>query len=102
MGTGLGEQVLLCPSCGDCHTHHLTVQVFRRDKEDGDGTRVTVSRNVHVDRHMTDNPSLRRDGIHIVFECETCPAISYLNIFQHKGTTFVETRVHDLEGRKIP
>jgi len=35
-------------------------------------------------------PSPRRGGMVIGFGCESCPAISSLSIYQHKGQTYVE------------
>jgi hypothetical protein len=57
---------------------------------------------IQFDADMGGNPSSRRDGITIEFECENCngapppqqnPAFglskNYLHIVQHKGTTYL-------------
>ncbi len=46
-----------------------------------------------VDKDMTNNPSDRRGGIVLGFECEFCPEhIFGLNIVQHKGSTYLNWR----------
>lgn len=92
-----GERVLLCPGCGSENLHHMRVQVFDRDKEDAEtGRKVTVERRAVVVTGDAGgppadggNPSSRRDGIRINFECEMCPTKSALEILQHKGSTLV-------------
>jgi len=51
---------------------------------------VIVAKQVKVDTDISKNPSKRRDGIRIAFECEACGPVQPLVIYQHKGETFVE------------
>lgn len=81
--------VLLCPGCKDNYLHHVSVEIFER-REDEDGLHVTVeNQKVSVDRSMKSNPSRRRHGLLIHFECEQCDNKSVLTLVQHKGQTFL-------------
>ena len=82
-----GEEVLLCPSCGDFYLHQHSVSVFDREEDSDTGRRTVVNgSSVLVDEEMKDNPSRRRQGLSIDFLCEFgCTAT--LAIFQHKGCT---------------
>lgn len=83
--------LLECPGCTNCNLHQKKVSTFWRVEDAERGIRV-VSQFVHtlVDKEMHGNPSPRRDGILIDFECEHCDAEPRLSIFQHKGTTIVK------------
>lgn len=85
------DDVLVCPVCGYNFIHQGSVCVMNRFKEDGDGTKTTVSldgKTVNV-THLPDSelPG-RRDTVRINFWCEGCPRSSVLEIAQHKGQTF--------------
>ena len=87
---------LLCPGCGCSNLHHDQVDVYARDSEDsptGYHATVTAGAGLRLLNNMTDNPSSRRDGLRVLFWCEQCPALSELTIVQHKGTTYLATRV---------
>jgi hypothetical protein len=87
------------------------VTVFHRIEDDEmitqtvvTGTSATVEA---VPDSRTTNPSSRRDGIEIEFQCELChwekssdPANQrmFLRIAQHKGKTLLEWR---FEGREV-
>ena len=95
--------------CGSDYLRQTNVTVFER-REDAqqvtviaqDGHNVQVSKFPNKD---TCNPSPRRHGMIIEFDCESCsydqrntkdgepPVVNYtpkLAIFQHKGNTFME------------
>ena len=80
---------LLCPSCGHQFTHQGTVEVWNRT-EDEDREGVTVgpdgATGIVAAGH---NPSARRQGIRVWFECETCPVKFAVTIAQHKGQTIM-------------
>jgi hypothetical protein len=95
--------VLLCPGCEEAYLHQGAVTAYNRG-EDASHTRVTMVSDTGYSDHLIpsdqcDNPSSRRDGIVIVFTCETCherglndePALFEtpleLTIAQHKGCT---------------
>lgn len=95
--------VLICPGCGGDYLHHRRVDVFTRDREDSDrGTHISIAagdasgidasdvRSFSADSNMEANPSPRRSGLTIHFICEQCDAAPQLNVYQHKGQTFVE------------
>jgi hypothetical protein len=90
------DRAIRCAGCGFGHgTHHYRTEVFNRDKEDSEiGTHVTVQRDkvVQGDDAQTNNPSSRRDGIRILTWCENCPAVTAIEISQHKGMTHLSTR----------
>lgn len=87
--------------CGSEYLHQGNITVFERG-EDGDTTTViaqdgkTVQTSNFPDRD-TCNPSPRRHGLILEFDCEECgswgekPGVTQrLAIFQHKGCTFME------------
>jgi transcription elongation factor Elf1 len=86
---------LECPACGNENLHQRLVDIFPR-REDADCAPITVDAKdgtifgAAVIR--IPNPSARRQGLSITFECEHCPAEPILDIYQHKGTTHVEWR----------
>ena len=84
--------VFNCPNCKDQWIHHIAVYVFTRDNEDGDVERQLIQTETFMPHaampEPPENPSPRRGGVIIRFECETCRAISDLAIIQHKGQTY--------------
>ena len=93
--------------CGSEYLHQRNVTIFHRG-EDGDSVTVIAQDGDKVETSKfpnddTCNPSPRRHGLIIEFECESCsqlwgddgeaPKIGELQrlaIFQHKGNTFME------------
>jgi hypothetical protein len=86
---------LLCPKCGNDFLHHADVIVYDR-REDADDTRVTtIGATINVamvPNARSGNPSSRRDGLAIEFECEGCHGQFELTIEQHKGQTYLNWR----------
>lgn len=95
---------LVCPDCGEQYLHHGDVTIFQRG-EDDDFTTVIAQSGTHAEvsdfpSADTCNPSWRRHGMIIEFECEFChhdgkeepnaKPLHRLAILQHKGNTFVE------------
>lgn len=88
--------ILKCPKCDQTYLHHGEVAVFDRGEDD---PTVTVTRvrfgsvmSAKAQNHRVENPSPRRGGIKIAFECESCDnagSKQHLNIVQHKGETFL-------------
>ena len=71
--------------------HHSVVDVFERGEDEPEHTKVHVDgNNVIISRGKNGNPSLRRDGLSIFFWCETCENHPKLNIYQHKGSTYIQ------------
>lgn len=98
---------LLCPKCKNPHLHQYTVETFHRGEDETklihtsaymDGTEVVVRPSAAVS-----NPSSRRHGLTIHFECEHChhegEDAFHLNIWQHKGTTYMHWLVPDDVGQ---
>jgi len=84
---------LLCPACGSDNLHHCGVTVFDRAEDAEQVTRTRVMTGV-IESHIVDNsdanPSSRRDGMVIDFECEICTAKPIqLRLAQHKGITLI-------------
>jgi hypothetical protein len=105
-----GAISLCCPQCGGDRLHHGRVTVFHRIEDDEMITQTVVtgpSATVEtVPNSRTTNPSSRRDGIEIDFQCELChweknsdPANQrmFLRIAQHTGKILLEWR---FEGRE--
>jgi hypothetical protein len=87
---GLG--VLTCPCCGGGHLHQVKVDAYWRTEDASTGIhdQSSLGDPVFVDANMRGNPSARRHGLVIHFECEECPAPDLdLAIWQHKGETLI-------------
>ena len=85
------EKGLDCPNCGGNNLHQSSVSVFFRDTEDSkEGKFIRCAVGYVEATNPNNNPSCRRDGLLISFECENCSADPELAIYQHKGTTYVE------------
>ena len=88
---------LHCP-CGSENLHQRETTIFER-YEDEPMTTVIAQKGrdvevYHSPSEDTRNPSARRHGLIIRFECEQCSIGKYskrleLAIWQHKGSTFV-------------
>src|SRR5580698_2272706 len=87
------EDALCCPVCGNNYTHQGAVHVYHRREEDAiEGLSVSVDGLLVVANTDADfwNPSRRRNGLTIDFECEGCDReVRTLSILQHKGQTFM-------------
>jgi transcription elongation factor Elf1 len=100
-----GDETLRCPRCGGDYLHQGRVEVFHRKVEDGPWRGITVDRGVPIADCSAPNPSERRQGLLIYFECEFCDLESSdlpLAIYQHKGRTFVEWRWVVPVGNEAP
>lgn len=93
----LNYNAFVCQHCGSDYTHHKMVEVFNC-AEDKQHDRISITScddfadnkyELSIDQ-QGQNPSLRRSGIRITIECEQCPDLSKLVVYQHKGQTFVE------------
>jgi rubredoxin len=95
------ENNLQCPSCGFNCLHHREVLISDRTEDSEDVKTVWVggigdwnSDSLQIKYCDTSiskyNPSPRRGGIVIEFNCEGCSAQPILGIYQHKGSTLVE------------
>ena len=84
------DNLFCCSSCKSIDTHQKSVDVFFREEDSDTGVATHVDDNGTTSTSdQTDNPSPRRDGIVISLECEQCPAITKVNIVQHKGGTYI-------------
>lgn len=94
----LDDDLLLCPECGDTYMHQGNTTVYHRREDENwttviaqDGENVVTTKFPSNDTH---NPSSRRHGLTIEFECENCGGEDgtplHLAIYQHKGQTFLE------------
>jgi len=95
------DEPLICPSCGSDYLHHHGIAYFDREEDSKRGSLVFIQKHsleeeeslrvVQESNSLMDGcPSPRRGGMVIGFGCESCPAISSLSIYQHKGQTYVE------------
>jgi hypothetical protein len=89
ISANISDDALHCPECGGGNLHQGRVEVFHRHREDMPSTVIGIADGVVVDADAARNPSSRRQGLLIQFDCENCPAEPSLAIYQHKGTTFV-------------
>lgn len=88
--------LLLCPHCGESYLHQENASVFWQEEGEQDGSVVLSNRirtvTMPTGGHQApENPSKYRDGLSVFFSCEFCPTMTArLNIYQHKGHTFIE------------
>ena len=96
-----GENCLQCPHCTCNCLHHREILISDRHGDADTGKCIHISgigdwnddplQFRHMEKsQMSSNPSPRRGGILIEFDCEGCEAKPQLGIYQHKGMTLVE------------
>jgi len=91
-----GEDILVCPNCRNNFLKQYKTEIFDRDEDDVKGLHIITEREkelLTIKSDLKGNPSMRRDGLKIHFKCEMCPVKSVLEIYQHKGQTFIEFKV---------
>lgn len=105
------EMTLLCPNCLSGNTNQITADTYMRDEDKSEGIaakctlylhKCEVVRYLFGRRAVIGNPSSRRHGTQMIFECEDCPAYFALNVAQHKGATLISTVIvptADLQGK---
>ena len=82
---------LVCPNCKGTYLHQVSVDYFDRQEDAQQGTHILVQNGTAtLDTNMSGNPSKRREGIVITFDCENCEATPRLTIAQHKGNSLVD------------
>lgn len=92
----LDAEILECPHCLGQNLHHGDVSVFTRQEDDVTVMATHVMGSPRstltslINNADSQNPSSRRHGLLIEFECETCDNRPKLAIIQHKGSTIVE------------
>ena len=90
------EATLLCPRCGENYLHQGTTTLYERPEDAVVTLEIAVASAAVVTRlcpsSETRNPSSRRHGLAIQFECETCGPVGELTIAQHKGLTLLAWR----------
>lgn len=81
---------LICTNCGHDYLNFRNIEIFVREKEDDINCKHVVVNNqyVHVDSNISGNPSERRNGLTVRFNCENCRHITGLNVFEDKGQIF--------------
>lgn len=95
------DGILLCPRCTPAdgtYLHQLAYTIYERPSgEDGLSIAIDISSVDSVVHTVAKrNPSRRRQGLAILFECEQC-GLAELTIYQHKGNTFSEWRSPTIE-----
>lgn len=84
------DGALCCPFCGFAYLHHRKISIFERREDADKGLHVVVDgESVKVDTDIKRNPSERRNGLSIQFECEGCSEKPVLTLVQHKGNTYL-------------
>ena len=82
------ESSLKCPNCGSNYLQHSMVHVFNRREDSKTGQHFKIiGESVVLDDEMLGNPSNRREGLMIHFNCEGCDAAIFMSISQEKGRT---------------
>lgn len=97
---------LTCPRCGFGNIHQGQVTVYDRKEDAGNVTVTTVSDGVASmsvrSSEGSGNPSSRRHGLALAFNCEGCGGGTeddyiHLLISQHKGDTYIGWRFSPLK-----
>ena len=97
------SSAIACPLCGDFYMHQGAVEVFSREHEDAPSKSFVVGSTISHGSGDP-NPSGRRNGLLIEFECEPCHMYEdseyqgrplKLAIYQHKGATFIEWHIDE-------
>jgi hypothetical protein len=79
---------LHCPNCKGDYLHQVEVIAYWCAEDEKTGLKAVSSMDrCFVETSMKGNPSARRQGLTIRFECEACSAEPLLAITQHKGQT---------------
>ena len=87
--------VLSCPYCGNDNLHQKQVEVFAREEDEVAKHSVLPLKGTNVVQlTRLENPSGRRQGLLILFECEHCSdtpkrGFLILEIYQRKGCTYI-------------
>lgn len=88
------ETSIKCPNCGCTELHQRKIFVFCREEDAEQYTRIEVDNITGETRASIakkgNNPSVRRQGLSIEFDCEGCSVKSILTIAQHKGVTLID------------
>jgi hypothetical protein len=89
-------QLLTCPHCRGPYLHHGAVRCYDRE-EDAEVTTVSTVADGQcsvklLPSNAVRNPSGRRHGLAIAFECEGCASYLELTLAQHKGISMLEWR----------
>jgi hypothetical protein len=86
-----GGEVLMCPRCNYDFMHQDSAVEYQRHPYDDPSSGRSIKRTTdgQISIVTKENPSPRRDGLRIAFECEGCGSVGDLCIAQHKGQTFV-------------
>ena len=87
----LHRVTLSCGGCGNPCLHATRTDVYDREEDVETGRHVAIIRDkmVSIDQNIKRNPSPRREGLSISFECELCSYITQLHVLQHKGAVFL-------------
>jgi hypothetical protein len=96
---------LLCPYCGPSngeYLHQIGYTIYERPSgEDGLTIAIDVADVDSIIHYVSGyNPSSRRQGLAILFDCENCRGFFELTISQHKGNTHTEWRRPSLAQMK--
>jgi len=104
------DGALACPLCGGQYLHQGAVEVYHRSSEDAESVVHAIVGGTASD--VTDvpgvgarNPSQRRQGLLLHFDCETCDLLQtniVMAIWQHQGSTFIEWRLPSINRRGDP
>jgi len=82
-------ETLDCPKCGLELTHQHQVEIFCRQEDGQQSSRLIDLHTGKITDGTGNNPSARRQGIRVYMRCESGCDFS-LNIYQHKGFTCLD------------
>lgn len=99
-------KMLACPVCEMEYLHHHRIEDVRRDEDAKKARCVSIDLEKVVvetaNNDETPNPSSRRSGFVVTFDCEMGHRV-FLNFAQHKGSTLMywSETYYDLEQEEM-
>ena len=82
---------LCCPQCNSIYIHQGRVEIFFRREDAKTGRYISADfDDIQLNSNLLNNPSPRRQGMLIHFNCEECGKNHKLAMYQHKGETYMD------------
>jgi hypothetical protein len=94
----MNDTIVKCFHCGSEFLHQYECRIFDRKEDAAEGTFVLFRDGgmleVNTPWSMSGCPSPRRGGVKISMICENCYKLTVMSVYQHKGSTYIETGKH--------
>ena len=93
------NQILQCPHCKHDKIHQIETQLYCREEEKDEVLvlvgmytgMISQAKASQTNRSISiANPSVRRQGMRVIFKCEGCDEYPQLVLHQHKGDSTLQ------------